>query len=220
MGEVFNLGGRTRKPMRISIPDSNFSIAGSILIGGVEYITAFVDLTIDGRSINQGLHQATINLDASNMRFVNKDTGVSKISGGETVKIYFDYGAGSTLLFNGKAEYPSFSFSEAGYRMTLKANSIPEATDRKIRIRFDNVTNVSAIKNIIDIYLSSVASYTQFNATLGNEVNTITATYNDYIHRIIADIFNRAGWDGYFDFDPNGTGKHDLVGFKGQLAHL
>lgn len=208
-----NVSGRTRGPMTIPIPATSFAISGTVTIGGTDYTNRMISCTIEGKSIKEGCHTCQFTFDNSGGFFINRVTGFPILTGGEAVKINFDYGSGTTRLFTGKAEYPQFSFNNNGYIMTLNATSLPEAKDRRVRIKFDGVTHYNAVKQLIDTYLSSVATYSNFTTNLQSETGTVTASYNDYLHRIMADIFDRAGWDGYWDFDSTDTGKHDLQGF-------
>lgn len=208
---------RVEEVITIAIPESNFAVAGGLLINNVQYRNQMINVVIEGRSLHYGTSYATITLDNNDGRFLDSN-GEFSILAGQAVVISYDYGAGSTIIFRGKAQYPTASFNNGGAVITLPAICLPEAADRRIKIKFDNIGAVAAVKQIIDTYLSSVASYTNFNTNLSSNSFSLSATYDDTINKILSDIFQRAGWDGYWDFDPDATGKHDLVGFAENTA--
>lgn len=215
----------TRRPRRttIVIPPEQFSIARSVVITHADGTTTdvtgrVISITIVGLSIREGISNAIINLDNSEGFFLNQAKDDWKFVGGETIKIDMDFEGGTTRVFKGKCNTPKVDFDGGGHRLMIVARTAPQVADRRINITI-NGSAVDAVKDILDTFLSDSVTHSAFDTNLGTETTTIKVSYNNYIHTILADIFRRAGWEGYFDFDASDTGKHDLVGFKAGASH-
>lgn len=209
--------------MRIYIPPDVFNIAKAVTIkdrnGNTTTVTDRVlSVNITGRSITEGIHSCNIELDNTDGFYINNEKTDFIFVGGETLTVNADYGAGTTRIFKGKCNAPVAAFN-GQHILSIEARTIPEIADRKIVFSV-NGNAVTAVKNLIDTYLSSVMSYSNFNTNLGSDVTTITASYDSSILSIISDIFKRAGWDGSIEFDTNDDGIYDLLGFTKGSVHL
>ena len=208
--------------MRIYIPPDVFKIAKAVTIkdsnGNTTTVTDRVlSVNITGRSITEGVHSCNIILDNTDGFFINQQKNDFVFLGGETLTVNADYGAGTTRQFKGRCNSPDAGF-DGTHTLTIEARTVPQIADRRIVFNV-NGSAVTAIHTLIDTYLSGVMSYTNFDANLGSETTTITASYDSTILTIISDIFKRAGWDGSIEFDTNDDGVYDLLGHKYGAAH-
>jgi hypothetical protein len=204
-------------PTAFLFPNEMFSHDGTVTItkhNGTDVdVTAYVmgAMTINAKSIRDGLSTATLTLNNPMGQFVNDATGELDFIGGEVIKIDFGYGGVETRQFRGKLNAPTVSLRGGQHLIQLNAITLPEMSDRRIKINIDG-SIVTAIKDIVDTYLSDFLTYTNFDSNLGSVTKTVKATYDTSILSIISDLFQRGGFHGCVDFDSGDTGKHDLRG--------
>lgn len=214
---------RIEVPTRIYIPPDVFNISKTVTIkdrnGNTTDVSSRVlTISITGRSITEGIHSCSIELDNTDGFYINQQQTDFVFTGGETLTINADYGAGTTRIFKGKCNAPIAAFN-GQHILSIEARTVPEIADRRVVINI-NGNAVTAVKNLIDTYLSSVMTYSNFDTNLGSNTTTITVSYDTSILSIISDIFKRAGWDGSIEFDTNDDDKYDLLGHSKGSAHL
>lgn len=208
---------RGRVPTVFAFPSEVFQHDGTIQItkrdGTVVDVTEYVmnAVAISAKSIRDGLSTMNFTINNPNGKWVDNMTGELVFQGGETVKADFGYSGNQTRQFKGKLNAPKVSLKGMQHLIEFSAITAPEVGDRRIKINVDG-SIVQAVKDIIDTYLPSVLTYSNFNANLGAVTKSVKATYDGTILSILSDLFQRGGFHGCVDFDPGDTGKHDLRG--------
>lgn len=225
MPTTTNVSEPTRRERRttIIIPPDVFVISKTVTIkhqnGSTTTVSSnIISLNVTGMSIRDGTSQCTIVLDNTDGRYINADKTDFVFTGGETMTVSFDYASGTTRQFKGKCNAPKAEFSKNGHTLIITARTVPEAADRRVVFQVDG-TAQAAVKSLIDTYLSTVMSYSNFNTNLGTNAATLKASYSGSVLSIIKDIFARMGWDGYIEFDANDDDTYDLNGWIEGTQH-
>jgi len=174
--------------------------------------------TVTRLSMDEGMDQCFLVLNNVDRKYLNAD-GTFLWSGGETVKVYQDYGTTSAnlgdthLLFKGRIHAPLASFSGGKHTFVIFCRKLPELVDRRRIVTFGvGTTFYDAAKVILGDYPDLIDT-TTFDTNLSGDTGIIAATYDTSDFEILRDIFRKAGWTGHFDNDASNDGKFVLNGF-------
>jgi len=205
--------------MQFWIPQDVSNPLVSVIIttasGDTYDITNFLHapIVVTNHSLLYGMDTAQVILDNGGGRYIHKDTGEPIFEGGDTITINIDYDSSTTRLFKGKIYDPQ-TIMTGTHQMRIFARKVPELRDKILKRQYTNQQIVSVIQTILDEDFSDLVTHNNFDENLGDQTNTVSVTYSTNTVNIIADLFRRAGWDGYWDNDPTDTGKFDLIAFK------
>lgn len=146
---------------------------------------------------------ATIGIGDCRIKLNNTDSFLSgRYVGGETVKFYLDFSAGTTLRWKGRLDYPKDSLTGTGHFLDIEGRHTSfQVTETFVNKSYSDATATNVMNDLIDTYLVPLG-FTRNNVETIN--TTVTFAWSDKsVWNCFQDICTAVGADVYIDDDKD-----------------